>query len=150
MLRRTTLAMLAVVIGVAAPAAESRATATGHSGWQWSNPLPQGDAIRAVELEGSLGYAVGDFGTVLRTEDGGATWSGLGSGVTADLFHVAILDGDSVVVAGRCSVWRSDDGGATFTRLPWTSSDDRCAAPIAGIAFPSELRGYIVLDDGNA
>ena len=141
--------MFAVALGVVAPAAASRATSTGHSGWQWADPLPQGETIRAVELQGSLGYAVGDFGTVLRTDDAGATWSGLASGLTADLSQVAFLDGDSVVIAGRCSVRRSDNSGATFARLPWTPSDERCAAPIAGIAFPTALRGYIVLDDGS-
>jgi photosystem II stability/assembly factor-like uncharacterized protein len=144
---KTTLAMLAVAVGVAGPA--HAGVSTGHSGWRWSNPLPQGQAIRALQLEGSLGYAAGDFGTVLRTEDAGATWSGLASGVTVDLDHVAIIDENSVVVAGRCSVRRSDDSGITFARLPWTPSDEHCAAPIAGIAFPSELRGYVVLEDGQ-
>jgi photosystem II stability/assembly factor-like uncharacterized protein len=147
---KATLAVLAVAAGVAAPGAPAQgAVTTGHSGWQWANPLPQGQAIRAVELEGPLGYAVGDFGTVLRTDDAGATWSGLTTGVVVDLNRVAIIDENSVVVAGRCSVRRSDDSGVTFARLPWTPSDERCAAPIAGIAFPSELRGYVVLDDGN-
>lgn len=141
------MAVLALAAGVAGPA--NAAVVTGHSGWQWSNPVPQGQAIRALDLNGPVGYAAGDFGTVLRTDDAGQTWSGLASGVTVDLNHVAIIDENSVVVAGTCSVRRSDDSGVTFARLPWTSSDERCAAPIAGIAFPSELRGYLVLEDGN-
>jgi photosystem II stability/assembly factor-like uncharacterized protein len=149
---KTTLAVLAVALGVAAPGAQPPARAAvsaGHSGWEWADPVPQGHSIRAVELEGSLGYAAGDFGTLLRTDDAGTTWTGLTTGLTVDLNHLAIIDENSVVVAGRCSVRRSDDSGVTFVRLAWTARDERCASPIAGLAFPSELRGYLVLDDGN-
>jgi photosystem II stability/assembly factor-like uncharacterized protein len=46
-------------------------------------------------------------------------------------------------------VRRSDDGGRTFARLAWTTSDERCGATIAAIAFPTEQRGYLVRTDGS-
>ena len=64
---------------------------------------------------------------MLTTEDGGATWSGAATGVTESLDRISIVDQDSVVVSGGCIVRRSDDGGQTFVRLPWTASDLRCA-----------------------
>lgn len=140
------LAALALFVW-ASPA--SAGVAAGHSGWQWGNPLPQGHTLRALDTDGSLGFAAGDFGTLLRTDDGGSTWTGLSTGVTADLAHVAILGGGSVVVAGRCAARRSDDGGLTFVRLAWTASDERCQAPIVTIAFPGGPRGYLVLADGT-
>jgi photosystem II stability/assembly factor-like uncharacterized protein len=144
------LALLTAAVASAAwlPPAQGGVSA-GHSGWQWANPLPQGHTIRALELEGSLGYAAGDFGTLLRTDDGGSTWTGLPTGITADLAHVAIIDPDSVVVAGRCSLRRSDNGGVTFVRLPWTPNDDRCSAPIVALAFPADQRGFLALSDGT-
>jgi photosystem II stability/assembly factor-like uncharacterized protein len=145
---KSTSAVLAAAACIAVPAAQA-AVGAGHSGWMWADPLPQGHTIRALALRGSLGYAAGDFGTALRTDDGGTTWTALATGVARDLSHVAIADENSVVVAGGCSVRRSDDAGVTFARLPWTASDTRCAAPVAALAFPSEQRGYLVLADGT-
>jgi photosystem II stability/assembly factor-like uncharacterized protein len=148
--REGRLALLLAAITVGACAAVAHAgVSVGRSGWQWGNPLPQGHGLRALDMDGSLGYAAGDFGTLLRTDDGGSTWTALSTGVTADLAQVAILDSDSVVVAGRCAVRRSDDGGRTFVRLAWTTSDERCGATIAAIAFPTEQRGYLVRTDGS-
>ena len=122
--RLTALLVFAAAL-LSAPAAHAAVT-VGHSGWSWGNPLPQGQTIKALEFEGARGYAAGDFGTVLTTEDSGATWSGAATGVTESLDRISIVDQDSVVVSGGCIVRRSDDGGRTFVRLPWTASDARC------------------------
>jgi photosystem II stability/assembly factor-like uncharacterized protein len=137
----------ALAVGWVLPA--QGAVTAGHSGWQWANPLPQGHTIRAVALHGAVGYAAGDFGTVLRTDDAGSAWSGLATGSTADLDRLAVIDDDSIVVAGECSARRSDDGGRTFVRLPWTASDARCGSAIAGLSFPTDRRGYLMLADGS-
>src|SRR4051794_27841703 len=124
------------------------AVRAGHSGWEWASPLPQGHTIRALAFRGDTGYAVGDFGTVLETTDAGATWSGLAPGTTRALDHVAVIDADSVAVAGGCVARRSDDGGASFRPLPWWSGGGVCPSPIAALAFPTDQRGYLVLVDG--
>ena len=44
-------------------------------GWCWQLPLPTGATLRAVAALSPLsGWAVGDAGTVLQTNDGGITW----------------------------------------------------------------------------
>lgn len=130
------------------PAAPAAVT-VGHSGWNWGSPRPQGQTIRAMEFDGARAYAAGEFGTVLVTEDSGATWNGAATGTTQALDRVAIVDSDSVVVSGGCSVRRSDDAGQTFDRLPWTGSDSRCAADVVAPDFPSPDAGYLLLDDGS-
>jgi photosystem II stability/assembly factor-like uncharacterized protein len=137
----------ALALAAAVPFASGLVRA-GHSGWEWGHPLPQGHTIQALRFQGSVGYAVGDFGTVLRSDDNGVSWSGLSTRVTHDLDLVSVIAADSVVVAGGCAVRRSDNGGTTFTRLPWTPTDEQCAAPVAALAFPSAQRGYLVLDSG--
>ena len=121
----------------------------GHSGWFWGDPQPQGNSLHGIDFVGSRGYAAGDFGTLLRTDDGGATWEGLPTGITAPLVTVRVIDSNTVVIGGDCALRRSDDGGKTFTRLPWTGSDQSCPSPIASFAFPSPSVGYLMTEDGS-
>src|SRR6266511_1165339 len=89
-MRRLPLALLAALAMTALFALPSSAApvSIGHSGWTWGNPLPQGNTLRAVEFAGGVGYATGDFGTVLRTDDGGTTWGGIATGITPYFRHV--------------------------------------------------------------
>src|SRR3954447_22734710 len=82
-----------------------------QSGWQWGTPTPQGNTIRAMDFVQGRGYAIGDDGTALRTDDGGATWSGLATGTSQDLGRLQVVTPDVVVVlgGGGCVVRRSDD-----------------------------------------
>jgi photosystem II stability/assembly factor-like uncharacterized protein len=152
-----TSAMASVLMGATgAGAADSLGTATGgsgvsvgHSGWFWGDPQPQGNALNGIDFAGSRGYAAGDFGTLLRTDDGGATWDGLPTGITARLVNVRVVNASTVVIGGDCALRRSDDGGQTFTRLPWTASDQNCPSSIASFYFPSASVGYLMTRDGS-
>ncbi|MGH2980063.1 MAG: WD40/YVTN/BNR-like repeat-containing protein [Solirubrobacterales bacterium] len=130
------------------PAAHGAVT-VGHSGWSWGSPSPQGQTIRAIEFAGARGYAAGAFGTVLVTDDSGVTWTGAATGITQSVDRVDIVDHDSVVISGGCHVRRSDDGGQTFARLPWTASDARCPAGVVAPDFLADETGYLLLDDGS-
>src|SRR5207249_8188425 len=121
----------------------------GHSGWFWADPLPQGNTLRAIEFAGDRGYAAGDFGTLLRSDDAGTTWIGLTTGTTVPLAAVRALPPSTVVVGGNCTVLRSDDAGRTFQRLPWTPAGNGCRAQVRSLAFPTSLVGYLVLADGS-
>src|SRR4051794_40269814 len=138
-----------VTAALAAPAAAPAAVTSSHSGWSWGNPLPQGTSLSTLELAGARGYAAGAFGTVLRTDDAGATWSGLPTGLTQPLGVLRVISADSFVVAGSCALRRSDDGGRTFVRLPWTASDARCTGGIASVSFPDSNTGFLLLRNGN-
>jgi photosystem II stability/assembly factor-like uncharacterized protein len=138
---------VSALLSLAPPA--PAAVTVGHSGWNWGSPRPQGQTIKALEFDGARGYAAGDFGTVLVTDDAGATWTGAATGITQALDRISIVDEDSVVVSGGCSVRRSDDGGRTFTRLPWTASDSRCPSPVAATDFPAVDAGYLLAADGS-
>src|SRR6187431_1301937 len=85
----------AAALLAALPALAPASVQVGSSGWQWGNPLPQGNTVHAMSFVGATGYAAGDFGTLLRTTDGGATWSGLLSGTFTDLTTVQAIDADS-------------------------------------------------------
>jgi photosystem II stability/assembly factor-like uncharacterized protein len=147
------VARLAIVLAAVALLATADAAAgsvgVGHSGWFWSTPLPQGNSLDALDFDGERGYAAGEFGTLLRSDDGGTTWTALSTGITDDLARVRAIGDSSIVVAGGCTVRRSDDGGLSFRRLAWTASERGCRSSVVGLSFPSPDIGYLVLDDGR-
>ena len=151
-MRTSKLVSAALLVATAAlllPPSASAAVSVGHSPWNWGNPQPQGHTLRAVEFAGSRGYAAGEFGTVLRTDDAGATWSGLATGVVSQLARIRLVSPDTLLIGGGCTLRRSDDGGQTFVRLPWTPRDSSCPSEIVSLAFPSPDVGYLLLGDGN-
>ncbi|HEY2601995.1 MAG TPA: YCF48-related protein [Thermoleophilaceae bacterium] len=147
------LSLAGVLVGIAAVLAAGApagaAVSVGHSGWVWGNPLPQGNTIRALDFSGGTGYAAGDFGTLLKTTDAGATWTGVSTGITSALSRIDVISPTSVVIGGGCSVRRSDDGGATFHRLPFTPSELNCRQEIESISFPTDQVGFLLLHDGT-
>jgi photosystem II stability/assembly factor-like uncharacterized protein len=139
----------AAALLAAVPALAPASVQVGSSGWQWGNPLPQGNTLRSMSFAGANGYAAGDFGTLLRTSDGGATWSGLLSGTFTNLTEVQAIDTDAVFAAGGCVARRSDDGGATFTRVAFTPVESSCREQFAAGWFVSRQTGFLALTDGT-
>src|ERR1051325_2179350 len=58
-------------------AAASAQAQSRERGWEWQNPLPQGNAISAIEFAKDMrhGWAVGADGVILYTSDGGFSWT---------------------------------------------------------------------------
>ena len=152
MLNRRAFACIFATLAVAlflSPAASAAPVAEGHSGWQWGNPQPQGQTLTELEFSGLRGYAGGQFGTLVRTDDGGTNWTGQRTGLTEDLRRVDVVNPTTLVVAGACALRRSDDGGQSFDRLPWTASDANCPSTIAALHFPNPNTGYVVTGDSS-
>jgi len=56
----TALAVTAAAVAAAViPAAAGASVQVGSSGWQWGNPLPQGNTLRSMSFAGNDGYAAG-------------------------------------------------------------------------------------------
>jgi photosystem II stability/assembly factor-like uncharacterized protein len=121
----------------------------GHSGWKWGNPQPQGNTLRMIEFAPGVGYAAGEFGTVLRTDNAGVTWSGVPTGQVADITELRAVDNDTVIFGAGCVMRRSDDRGETFRRVPFVAREQNCPSQLATFHFPSDQTGYVVLQDGS-
>ena len=121
-----------------------------RSGWSWGDPLPQGNALSALDFNGGVGYAVGADGTALRTNDGGNTWTGLATGTSANLTRLQIIDPNNVVVLGGngCVLRRSSDGGNTFQPL-FILAQNGCPDPVQSFFFVNGEVGYLLLHDGS-
>src|SRR5258708_22366735 len=111
----------ASLIGLGAIASSA---SLAQSGWCCQTPLPQGTTLRAVcFVDATTGTAVGDYGTILRTTDGGATWTLQTSGTTSiGLSGVSFVDANTGTAVGApypvgsfATILRTTDGGATWT-----------------------------------
>ncbi len=97
---------------------------TANEGTQWfQQSSPVSTDLYAVHfLNKKIGWAVGDDGVILRTADGGVTWSKGNVGIVVDgkgipLYGVRALDSTSAVVAGYTALYRTTDGGQTWSGL---------------------------------
>jgi photosystem II stability/assembly factor-like uncharacterized protein len=150
-LRWSGTAALAACALAALPAAAQANVQVGSSGWLWGNPLPQGNTLRAMAFAGTTGYAVGDFGTLLKTTDAGDTWSGLPAGTFSNLTEVQAIDANTVVAGGGCVARESTDGGQSFSRIAFTPVESSCpdGSHLAALSYVSAQHGYLVLNDGS-
>src|SRR5215213_6410576 len=141
----------AVACALAATGVASANVQVGSSGWQWGNPLPQGNTLRAMSFAGTTGYAVGDFGTLLKTTDGGTSWSGTPAGTFSNLTEVQALDANTLVAGGGCVARVSTDGGASFSRIILTPVESSCPddSKLASLSFRSADAGFVVQADGS-
>jgi photosystem II stability/assembly factor-like uncharacterized protein len=150
-IRRLSLAAAALVAAAAASAAPAWGQGdviVGHSGWKWGNPQPQGNTLRQVEFNTGTGYATGEFGTLVRTNDG-QNWVGIPTGVRSDIAELQAVDADTVIFGTGCIMRRSDNRGDDFRRVPFVAREQNCPSGVAAFHFPSDQIGYVVLADGS-
>jgi photosystem II stability/assembly factor-like uncharacterized protein len=144
------LAAASALAAAALPAAAGAGVQVGASGWQWGNPVPQGNTLRTMSfVPGGTGYAAGDFGTLLKTVDGGTTWAGLRVGTFTNLTTVQAVDQSTVVAGGGCVARRSTDGGQSFTRIAFTPVEAACKEQLVSLSFVSPTTGFLLLTDGT-
>ena len=94
-------------------------------------------------VDDQTGWVVGQFGTVLHTDDGGETWNTQDTGSPENLFDVTFVDDQTGWAVGTDRlgpthrVIFTTDGGETWDR---TDLDSR---PV-GVAFVDEQTGWVV------
>ena len=118
---------------------------TGDGSWFWQNPLPQGNALYGLSFSDELhGWAVGEFGTIVATSDGGTTWTGQISKTTVTLRGVSFPDAAHGWVVGSGGyVSRTVDGGAT-----WTTPDSGVTQNLYDVCFADATHGWAVGANG--
>ncbi|MDX6678304.1 MAG: hypothetical protein QOE31_2356 [Solirubrobacteraceae bacterium] len=147
---RKAIALTTAALTLGCAGAASAAVRVPLSGWNWGNPTPQGNDLKAIDFLGGRGYAVGNAGTALRTDDGGETWSGLATGTQGNLTKLQIVDPETLVVLGAdgCVLRRSANGGATFSRI-FVVAEANCPDRVRAFHFIDKNTGYLLLADGS-
>jgi photosystem II stability/assembly factor-like uncharacterized protein len=113
--------------------------------WFWQNPLPQGNTLLAIASHGEDNItAVGHYGTVLRTTNGGETWiwQSIGTRNLSDIYFTNSAIGIAVGEFG--TIVKTTNGGETW--LPKTSSVTK---HLWGVSFADENYGMTVGYDGT-
>lgn len=148
---RVRLVVALALIGAAGLAAFAAAPAaatglqTSDPAWTWQLPTPQGNALLDLAfIDEDVGWAVGRYGTILHTADGGVSWTSQTSGTRADLtavVFVGVLDG--WVVGTNGTVLRTRDGGAS-----WQACGPATYHDFEDVWFTTALDGWVVGWDG--
>jgi photosystem II stability/assembly factor-like uncharacterized protein len=133
------LAFLAVALVLVLGAAPGSASADAC--WTWRNPVPQGNDLRGITFAGGgSGWAVGDGGSLLRSDDLGASWQLLPTQTGAWLSDVSFGDADHGIAVGeRGTVLRTADGGATWEVLVTSAGEEHQA-----VVMTSASTGWIL------
>lgn len=108
-----------VTVGQLANVAGLLCTEANDAGWCWQRPLPTGNPVNALAmLDAGTGWAVGERGTLLKTVDGGASWTGVPGPSTAALSDVAFADAQhGWALASDGSIWQTTNGGTRWTAV---------------------------------
>ena len=88
--------------------------------WSWQNPLPQGNYLwGTVMINNQTVFAVGEVGTIIKSTDGGNTWSvqhvSQAGPTRRDLRSVDFGNGGlGVAVGDRGVIFRTTNAGDTW------------------------------------
>ncbi len=135
----------AQVVKVSTPAVGSAAASASAAQWVWQNPLPQGNSLYGVSfVDASNGTAVGGYGTILRTTDGGQNWTIQSSGTTSTLYGVSFTDpSHGTAVGGDGTIIRTTDGGNN-----WVSQASGTTNALLAVSFIDANTGTAVGENG--
>ncbi len=114
--------------------------------WEWLNPKPQGNHLYASYfIDNNIGYVAGQFGTLLKTLDGGVSWiSQLIPDVPdPDLHSAYFLNTSEGFVISNFGVYKTIDGGTSWDYY------SPGGVPIHSIYFTSHDTGFITGNNGS-
>lgn len=132
-------------------------TSTGGLLW-----LPQDSGLKPLNIRGvkypidlkdvyfidnNNGWAVGDLGTIIHTENGGLTWERQSSGATEILWDMHCVDKDNCwAVGSRGTILHTTNGGKKSLGFfsGWEKQKSLTGADLYGVYFMDKDNGWVV------
>lgn len=111
--------------------------------WFWQNPLPQGNPLNDIAvIDNNIAYAVGYWGTIIKTTDGGFTWNEKSLLIHNKLNSVYFLNENiGWAVGDTGSIIKTIDGGEN-----WTILNSGTQQKLNEVYFINENRGFVLGD----
>ncbi|MBS1262072.1 MAG: Ycf48-like protein [Calditrichaeota bacterium] len=128
-----------VLVFALQPAAFSQQT------WEAQESETTETLYRVQFLDADAGYVAGNNGTVLKTTDGGGSWTDISVATDHPLRDLSFVDqelgwvvsGDPNAASGSGAVWKTSDGGASWTQQSLGTTQARL-----GVSFVSATHGW--------
>jgi photosystem II stability/assembly factor-like uncharacterized protein len=116
-------------------------TSSVEEGWHWQNPLPQGNHLHGICFSSpSSATAVGQYGTIMQTTDGGDTWVVRSSGTTSALYNVTFVNEYvGTAVGSNRTIVHTTDGGNS-----WVLQSEGGSETLTGVSFVNPDTGIAV------
>jgi photosystem II stability/assembly factor-like uncharacterized protein len=132
-------------LALAAGAELARPVPTPEVAWNWKIPFDQWHDLQALSIvDQKTLYAVGDFGTIVKTTDAGLTWKKQTIGTTANLKGVCFTNQyRGVAVGDQGTIVRTIDGGTI-----WTVRSIDLRVSLYGVWFTDDNRGFVAGSNG--
>jgi photosystem II stability/assembly factor-like uncharacterized protein len=111
----------------------------------WAHPRPQGDGLNDVDFRDASNGIAATSNTLLRTTDGGVTWTIVADASQFDTAFVSVRFATpmiAVVVGGNGGIARTVDGGLT-----WTAVSSGTTKHLRAVRFASTTVGVAVGQD---
>ncbi len=129
------------------------ATTNGGKTWETQLDSAGGWLTGITFLDQENGWAVGEFGTIWRTKDGGDSWKQARRAPTPTwLYDVHFIDKQRGWTVGRFeTVMSTEDGGESWTRKPMPPIRRPFGLSLnyRAVRFATPLKGWIVGQHGN-
>ena len=126
------------------PASGRGVDSLGQSSWSWLNPSTQGNPLAGLGFfDAQHGIAVGEAGTIIRTDDGGATWTNTShaAGINTSFIALDIVDAQMAIAVGEYGlVLSTTDRGTTWSVPAGPAPLER----LVSVSFSGTDTGYVV------
>lgn len=117
-------------------------TVNGGSNWSSASVYNGGSWPRLQQdlffVNSNLGYSAGSNGRILKTSNGGLTWSLQPAGISNELKGICFNSQDTGVAVGQYVIVYTNNGGASWTVNSYPSKD------FTAVHFPTSMVGYAV------
>lgn len=144
----STAARLTVNAPLATPLCATGSFGATNAGWCWMQPRTSANNLFGVATDwdsNDVLLAAGARGTILRSTDRGATWSGRYVPVDETLLDVTFASNTvAVAVGARGAIVRSTDAG-----LNWGNVSVNSRYTLASVVFVDTLNGFAAGSDAN-